>query len=80
MKYKFRQRYVENFINGSLAEFKEIFPQFKDYTLYGAIASLTVEDKSYSLAQNNGLFVIRGTSIKEAKIHFEKDFVPKEFP
>ena len=80
MKYKFRKRQVENFINGSLAEFKEIFPQFKDHTLYGAIASLTMEDNSFRLAQNSGLFVILGTPIKVAKMYFEEDFVPHEFP
>ena len=82
VKFKFREQYVETFIEGSLAEFKDIFPYFKDYTLYGAVASLKVEDNSYRLAQNKGLFAIQGSSAK-AKMYSEKgveSFVPKKFP
>jgi len=58
--------------------FKEVFPQYKDYKLYGALAFIREDEQSALYAENHGLFVIKGTG-KSSSIINSSDFKPRLF-
>ena len=70
-------RDVHDFLT-NLQEFKRYMPRYKDMTLYGAVAYLTSESKSHSLAEREGLFVIRATGDSASLVN-ARNFKPKVF-
>lgn len=42
----------------TLAEFRDFYPQFRDYRILGAVAGMVVEDNTLDFARNQELFVI----------------------
>ena len=68
---------VNNFLE-TLKDFKHYFPRYKTETVYGAVAYLKSENKAHSLAEEEGLFLIRATG-DSASIMNKKDFKPKSF-
>jgi hypothetical protein len=75
VKTTLRPAYVENFLN-KLEKFKEVFPKYKDNNLMGAVAYISVYGASDSMAENNGLFVIKATG-EGARLTNKKSFKPK---
>jgi len=78
VKTTFRPGYVDEFTE-KLARFKSFFPQYHDYKILGAVASLKYEGQSDKYAYRNGLFVLRSTGEGIIKILNDKKFVPKGF-
>ena len=62
----------------TLRDFKNYFPRYKKETVYGATAYLSCENKSDSLAEKEGLFLIRATGDSASLVN-QKDFKPKAF-
>ena len=62
----------------TLKDFKNYFPRYKTETIYGAVAYLTSENKAHSLAEEEGLFLIRATGDSASLVN-KKDFKPKAF-
>ena len=61
-----------------IKKFKILWPEFKDKTIYGAMAFLIRSNKQAdSLAQKKGFFVIEATG--DVIIQNKKDFKPKVF-
>ena len=68
---------VDDFIN-KLKVFKDIFKEYKDRKIYGAVAYLKENSGSAGYSQTKGLFVIRATG-SSASIINKKTFSPKLF-
>ncbi|PNK03509.1 hypothetical protein CEP10_15130, partial [Cylindrospermopsis raciborskii S07] len=51
-------RDIKRFIK-VLDRFKDIFPKYKNYRLYGAVAGIKVDEKADQYALEQGLFLIR---------------------
>jgi len=68
---------VKNFID-KLKNAKIWMHEYRDYTIYGAMAFLKADSGSETYAQNEKLFVIRATG-NSACIINETGFVPRKF-
>ncbi|MCX6273441.1 MAG: hypothetical protein NTU44_19910 [Bacteroidetes bacterium] len=67
------KRFLEN-----LSLFREVFKEYKDYRVYGAVAYLKVFENADKFAYRNGLFVIKATG-NSAVITNSKEFEPGLF-
>ena len=77
VKTTLNQEEAEYFV-GKLKKFKELFPEYKDKTIYGAVAYLKVNQSADVWSQKKGLFVIRATG-SSASIVNTGAFKPKAF-
>ncbi len=68
---------VEQFVQ-KLKMFKEVFPEYKNKKVYGAVAYLKANRGADRKAIKNGLFAIRATG-DSASITNDKDFRPTAF-
>ena len=57
-KSRLSQDDVDDFV-AKLGRFKQSFPQYQNYTTYGAVAGIEINDGVDSYAYRQGLFVIR---------------------
>jgi len=66
VKYKLHPNDVVKFAEKKLPNFKELFPEYKNYTINGAVATLALPDDSYRMAIKYGLqiFTQSGEGIK----------------
>ena len=66
VKYKLHPNDVTKFAEKSLPNFKELFPEYKNYTVHGAVATFALPPDSYKLAIKYGLqiFTQSGDGIK----------------
>jgi len=78
VKTTFKPEYVSEFAE-KLSEFTKFFPQYKSYTILGAVAALKYEGQSDKYAYRNGLYVLRSNGEGIIKILNDKKFVPKGF-
>jgi Holliday junction resolvase-like predicted endonuclease len=77
VKTTLRTEDVKHFLE-NLKLFREIFHEYKDKKVYGAIAYLKAESRSDLYSQRHGLFAIRATG-NSASIVNSDDFKPAEF-
>ena len=68
---------VRDFLE-TLKDFKNYFPRYRSETIYGATAYLASENKAHSLAEKEGLFLIRAIG-DSAGLANKKGFKPKPF-
>ncbi len=61
-----------------LPEFKNCFPQYRDYTLYGAVAGMVIPTEVGRYAYKRGLYVL-AQSGESMKILNNQGFRPKEW-
>ena len=57
VKHKLHPNDVEKFATQQLPLFKELFPEYKNYDIYGAVAGITIPEKSIKMANELGLYV-----------------------
>ena len=70
---------VKRFVERTLGRFAdEICPEYKDKTVYGAMAYLKEEENSAKYAEREGLFVVRATGSSSSIVN-GTEFVPKVF-
>jgi len=62
-----------------LQEFKQFFPQYKNYKVYGAMAALRYYAECDKYAQKKGLFVLKSTGENLIQMQNDKKFKPKAF-
>lgn len=67
-----------NYFLEKLKVIKEVFKDFKDMKLYGAVAFLRVESEANIYAERKGLFVIQATGSSASKRN-DKNFKPEIF-
>ncbi len=67
---------VNEHINKHLKSFKHFFPEYKDKTVYGAVAYIHVDEKADRYAYRQGLFVLAFMANNMVKIKNDAKFVP----
>lgn len=77
IKYNFRLDQVRDFHTRRLKRFRTLFPEYKNYKVYGAIAALSYEKNVIDEAHKYGFFVLAQNNDK-IKIANINDFVPSE--
>ncbi|OBU75581.1 DUF3782 domain-containing protein [Cylindrospermopsis raciborskii CS-505] len=75
VKSHLKVRDIKRFIT-VLDRFKDVFPKYKNYRLYGAVAGIKVDEKVDQYALEQGLFLIRPAGDSVA-IDMKKDFQAK---
>ncbi len=58
VKYRARAKNIEQLKN-TVATYRELFPQHKDFKIYGGIASFNVDDTVTAQAHEQGFFVLK---------------------
>ncbi len=77
IKTTLRVNDVKKFIE-KLKRAKQFMPEYKEFSIYGAIAYLRSEESGEKMAENQGLLVIRATGDSAAIVN-TPDFQPKKF-
>ena len=77
VKTTLKVKHVKAFLE-ELKKFKSRLPNYKDSTIYGAVAFLRADEASTIYAEKQGLFVIRATGSSASLIN-AKGFKPKVF-
>ena len=78
VKHKLQQKHIEIFANKQLPLFKELFPEYKDYAIYGAVAGMSVPQESIETANKLGLYVFTQSQNSDNMIILNpKGFEPK---
>ena len=79
VKNKMRDDYITKFVNKQLPKFKTLFPQYKDYNLYGWIWWLIVWEHQEKKAEKAWLFVFTQGKDGTAVLINKPDFKAKVF-
>ncbi len=78
VKYKLTNNQVISFYEKKLPKFKKLFPEFKDYTVHGAMASFSLDKRAKNTANKNGILLFTQANDKIKNIT-PKDIVLQEF-
>ena len=79
VKNKMRDDYITKFVDKQLPKFKTLFPQYKDYNLYGWIWWLIVWEHQEKKAEKAWLFVFTQWKDWSAVLMNKPDFKAKVF-
>lgn len=77
IKYNFKMVKLHDFYKNELKRFRSLFPVYKDYKLYGAIAAFTFEKDVFEEILNFGFYVLTQANDK-MKLMNPKNFTPGE--
>jgi hypothetical protein len=77
VKYNFRNYGLRNFYKEKLKKFRSLFPDYKAYKIYGAIAAFTFEKGVKETAGEYGFYIFSQKNEK-FRILNEADFQPNE--
>lgn len=77
VKYRFRYNYIRDFYQEKLKRFRTLFPEYKNYKLYGAIAAFTFDKDVKKEAAEFGFYVFSQHNEK-FKVLNAKNFTPSE--
>jgi len=75
VKYNFRMVYLRDFYKEKLKVFKTLYPEYKEFKVFGAIAGMTFEKGVKSEAEKFGFYILTQNNDK-LKIANKKDFEP----
>ena len=59
VKNKIRDKDIKNLKDKQIKNFRELFPTYKDYKIYGAIAGFTIKKDLIKKAKDNRFFVLQ---------------------
>jgi hypothetical protein len=59
IKNKIREKDLLNLKEKQIKNFRELFPTYKEYKIYGAIAGFAIDDKIVEQAKDDGFFVLQ---------------------
>jgi hypothetical protein len=74
VKSRLTQKNINRFIK-NLGQFKQAFPAYKDYQIYGAVAAIEIDQGADRYAYKQGLFVIKQSG-NTVEIDNDEDFQP----
>ena len=78
VKHKVHPKDIEKFVTKDIPEFTKSFPQYKDYDIYGGIATFALDDEISEQAEKQGLFVFTQSG-ENPKMINDKTFEAKTF-
>ena len=58
-KYKFHPNDVKKIKNQKIKNFRKLFPNYRDYKIYGAIAGFKIPKEAVERAKEDGLFILK---------------------
>ena len=70
-KYKFHPEDVKKIKDKKIPNFKKLFPMYKDYKIYGAVAGFNIPKESIKRAKGDKLFVLKRVG-EIAKVDFSQ--------
>ena len=70
--------YIDHFANNQMARFREFFPEYRDYKLWGCVSSFRIEPSLVKYANKQGLITL-ALSDGLMQIQDAPDFKPKMF-
>jgi len=76
VKYNFKQKYLRDFYK-NLKNFRTLYPEYKKYKLYAAVAGMTFENNVCKEASEYGFYVLTQNN-ENIKILNELDFAPNQ--
>jgi hypothetical protein len=79
VKNKLQKRMIDNFLSKRLPKFKQAFPQYRGYRLFGGIGALVIKDEVGRYAQKSGLYVLTQASDGGATLANRKNFHARDF-
>jgi chromosome segregation ATPase len=79
VKNKMERRMIDKFLTTKIPKFKQVFPQYKDYRIFGGVGSLVMQDDVGRYAEKKGLFVLTQNGESGAMLLNRQDFKAKEF-
>ncbi len=77
VKYNFRIDQLRTFYEKRLKKFRTLFPEYKDYKLFGGIAALSYEKDVIEEAKRFGFYILTQNN-ESIKLANETDFEPNE--
>ncbi len=77
VKYNFRIDQLRTFYDKRLKKFRTLFPEYKDYKLFGGIAALSYEKDVIEEAKRFGFYILTQNN-ESIKLANETDFEPNE--
>ncbi len=77
VKYNFKISQLHNFYKNKLKNFKKLFPQYKQFKIYGVAAGLTFEKGFLEEAQSYGLYILTQDNDRIQVLN-TKGFIPNE--
>jgi len=78
VKYKFTLYQLREFYEKRIKKFRILFPEYKDYKLFGCIAGLVIEKEVKEEAENYGFMIITQNN-QNIEIINRNDFEPVSF-
>lgn len=76
VKHKVHPKDVTQLVEKTIPAFKESFPQYKDYDIFGALAGMSFPTEVRESAERRGLYVLTQSG-NNIKLSNRKDFEPK---
>ncbi len=76
VKYNFKKSYLQKFYK-NLKNFRNLFPEYSQFKLYGAIAGMTFADETIEDATEYGFYILTQNN-REVKIINTGSFQPNE--
>jgi hypothetical protein len=77
VQYNFKLKYLRDFYTQKLKSFKKLYPEYKDFKIYGGIAAMTFEKNVKNEAMEYGFYILSQNNDK-LKLLNPKDFEPSE--
>jgi len=78
VKTRLNVEHVKTFVEERLTMFKEVFPRYRQMTLFGAVAGMSIEQEADAFAIKNDLFVLTQSG-DNIKLLNPEGFLPKAF-
>ncbi|MDZ7696663.1 MAG: hypothetical protein U5R49_06995 [Deltaproteobacteria bacterium] len=79
VKNKLDKRMVDRFVDRKLPKFKELFPEYEKYQVFGGMGALVVKDDVGRYAEKAGLYVLTQTDEGGAALLNREGFKPRTF-
>jgi len=77
VKHNFRYNYLRDFYN-KIKKFRILYPDYKNYKIYAAIAAMTFENQALNEAKEYGFYILTQNN-QNIQILNPTDFEPTEF-
>jgi len=78
VKTTLRANHIVDFLE-RMSVFQQFFTKYKNYSVYGAVTALRVEQTADRYAEKNGLFVVKIGNDNLISLLNQDDFIPKKF-
>jgi len=79
VKNRMEKRMVDEFLNKKMPNFRQVFPQYRDFSVLGGVGALVMQDDVGRYAEKKGLFVLTQSGDGGAMLVNRQNFKAREF-